>query len=120
MIFPLEQNSPIEWLSLDDYVAQQSDSILYVRVRGESMNDVGINAGDLAVVDRLKTPTIGAVVLVKVGNHYAIKKYQEIDSLERRRNFYLVSSQGVEVQTIGAIETVGVITFLVKNLGGGK
>ena len=119
MIFPLEQNSPIEWLSLDDYVAQQSDSILYVRVRGESMNDVGINAGDLVVIDRLKTPSIGAVVLVRCGEHYTIKKHQEINALERRRNFYLVSSLFQKRKTV-SFETVGVATFLVKNLGGAR
>ena len=117
---PLENDSPVEWLSLDDYVANSSDSVLYVRVRGESMVDVGIESGDLVVVDRLMRAENGSTVLARLGTGYTIKKYQEIDAYEKRKLFYLVPANPDfprrEIKRKDDFEILGVVTHIVKKV----
>ena len=78
--FELENESPIEWLPLDDYVStNKGDSIIYVRVRGESMFDVGINTGDLAVVQKNRKPISTDTVLCEIKDKYTIKRYTNVE-----------------------------------------
>ncbi len=119
----LENESPIEWLSLDDYVSNnKDDSILYVRVRGESMLDVGINTGDLAVVDRNRKPISTDVVLCDASGTYAVRKYSNVETINNplrlvARNGEPVTSKGDSVTSKtehNSFEIIGVITHVVK------
>jgi DNA polymerase V len=116
---PLENDAPIEWLSLDDYVSSgQKDALLYVRVCGESMIDVGITHGDLVVVDRLKRAETGMAVLARLGPTYTIKKFSEVETYNKRRKFYLVPANSNykprKVKPKDDFEIIGVVTHLVK------
>jgi SOS-response transcriptional repressor LexA len=121
----LETPTAAEFLSLDDYVStKKGDLILYVRVRGESMPDVGIETGDLVIVDRLRQAKNGAVVLTRLGTTYTIKKFKEIDVYDEPRLLYLVSADSKyptrRVKGEDGFKIVGVITHVLKTLGGGK
>jgi hypothetical protein len=86
-----------EWLSLDDYVSGgKSDLILYVRIKGESMPDVGINIGDLIVVDRIRQPVSTDVVLSDFDGVYSIVKFSDLKNKQ------------------DAFEIVGVVTYALK------
>jgi DNA polymerase V len=90
-------------------------------VRGESMFNLGIETGDLLVVDRLKNPENGSVVLARLGTTYTIKKFSEIVTFNKRRKFYLVPSnpkfEKRRIFQIDDFEIVGVVTHSVKKFG---
>ena len=43
-------------IDLNEYLVENSAATFYIRVSGNSMQDEGIDDGDLLVVDRSKTP----------------------------------------------------------------
>lgn len=47
-----------------------------VRMAGESMTGAGIFPGDIAVVDRSRTPTSGCIVLALVDGGFTVKRYR--------------------------------------------
>jgi SOS-response transcriptional repressor LexA len=48
-----------------------------VRIAGESMTGAGLFPGDIAVVDRSRTPADGSVVLALLGGEFTIKRYRK-------------------------------------------
>lgn len=88
---PQENDAPLELLSLDDLISKNSRrEILYVRVRGDSMVDLGIQDGSIAAVDCELKPENGSIVLARLGATYTIKTWKEVEPFAKRQKFYLV------------------------------
>jgi DNA polymerase V len=87
---------------------------LYVRVRGDSMRDLNIHNGMIAVVDRLKKPENGSIVVARLGSAYTIKKWKEIETYTKRRKFYLVPANPeynqIKINEADDFEIIGVVT----------
>ena len=70
----------------DDYLDQPLDfnellienpaATFAVRIAGESMTGAGLYPGDIAVVDRSRTPVDGSIVLALLGGEFTIKRYR--------------------------------------------
>ena len=60
-------------LSADDYLVDNPISTYFVRVKGDSMIDAGMNDGDVLVVDRSVEPSIGQIVLAEVDGEFTVK-----------------------------------------------
>jgi repressor LexA len=68
-----------EYIQTPDF-AGGSDGSYLLRVRGESMKDVGIIAGDLGVVKPQNTAQDGEIVVALVGEEATVKRFfQEAD-----------------------------------------
>lgn len=52
---------------------EHPESTFYGKVKGDSMCDIGINDGDIAVIDRSRTARNGSVVVAYVNNEFTIK-----------------------------------------------
>ena len=63
-IFPL----PIEYI-------HSNNELFMLRVSGESMIDVGIMDGDLAIIEQSSTASNGEIVVVLIGEEATIKRY---------------------------------------------
>lgn len=61
-------------LSLDDLCVQHPAATFFLRVRGDSMRDLGIFDGDIVVVDRSITPRVGMVVVALVDGAFTCKQ----------------------------------------------
>src|SRR5260370_41071227 len=61
-------------LSLDDLCVPHPISTFFMRITGESMSGVCINHGDIIVVDRSITASHNAIVVVRVGELFAVKR----------------------------------------------
>ncbi len=51
------------------------DSLVYVRVTGESMSDAKIGVGDVLVVDKSGEPKNGDIVVAVVDKEYIVRRY---------------------------------------------
>jgi DNA polymerase V len=63
-------------LDFNELLIQNPAATFAVRIAGESMTGVGLFPGDIAVVDRVRTPVDGSIVLALLGGEFAIKRYR--------------------------------------------
>ncbi|AVO55754.1 LexA family transcriptional regulator [Ectopseudomonas mendocina] len=61
-------------LSLDDLCVQHPAATFFLRVRGDSMRDLGVFDGDIVVVDRSIAPRVGMVVVALVNGAFTCKQ----------------------------------------------
>lgn len=53
-------------LDLNEYCIRRRHATYFVRVIGNSMNDIGLNSGDLMVVDKAEQPRHGDIVIAEI------------------------------------------------------
>lgn len=61
-------------LDLSTLLIQQPDATFFMRVRGTSMRDAGIDDGDLVVIDRSVSAKHGQIVVAVVDGEFTIKR----------------------------------------------
>ena len=114
---PAENPGHCELLSLDAFVSNGQDTV-YVRVRGDSMIERGIESGDLLVVHLRPIANNGEAVLARIGDEYTVKSFHELEPYERRRRLYLVPANPIySVKGIDErddFEIIGVVAFILK------
>jgi DNA polymerase V len=60
-------------LTTDEYLIKNPVSTFFVKVKGDSMIDAGITAGDVLIVDRSIDPVVGNIVLVEFDGEFTVK-----------------------------------------------
>src|SRR5690554_3171879 len=63
-----------ERLDLNELLIHQADATFFMRVRGPSMRDAGIDDGDYVVVDRSIQAKHGSIVVAVVDGEFTIKQ----------------------------------------------
>lgn len=116
---PAENTGQFEWMSLDVFVSNgRKDETIYVRVEGTSMQDRGIDHGDMLIVHLKPVAKSGDVVLARIGGEYTVKNFHELEPIERKRRIYLVPSNPLHrirsVDETDDFEIVGVVAYILK------
>lgn len=100
-------------LSLDDLCVPHPISTFFMRVTGDSMDGVCIQHSDIIVMDRALTASHNAIVVVRVGEQFTVKRL-----LLYKRKTYLKSENQkyppIDVTSRTVYEIWGVVTFIVK------
>ena len=65
-----------EMLDLNEHLIKNPPATFMVRVRGDSMIDVGIQSGDLLVVDKSLDAANGDIVIAAVDGHFTVKRFR--------------------------------------------
>ena len=110
---PFPEEFAIEWIDLNLMLKGGSDSAMLLRIYGDSMEDVPIFDGDWIMVDRAKEPKQGDLLVKKTDGDYCISIYEA----DGRRGLRLVGDAMPEIEQS---EIFGVVTFIIKPLGGAK
>ncbi|MBU6323403.1 MAG: translesion error-prone DNA polymerase V autoproteolytic subunit [Patescibacteria group bacterium] len=63
----------LDVMDLDEYLTPNKESSYLLKVKGDSMIDAGIHAGDLVVVERHETAKPGTIVIANVDGEYTMK-----------------------------------------------
>lgn len=111
---PESQEQP-ELLTIDDYLVDDPNRTVLCRVRGESMQGVGLLDGDLVVVEKNRPTKPGDIVVAVVDGEMTVKTLR----LDKRGTFYLEPANP-DFQSIhpkGSLEIVGVVTGAVRKYG---
>ncbi len=66
----------IDTMSLDEYLIENTEASFLLKVKGDSMKDAGIVAGDLVIVERGKTAKDGDIVIAEIDGEYTMKYYR--------------------------------------------
>ncbi|MBD3425896.1 MAG: translesion error-prone DNA polymerase V autoproteolytic subunit [Candidatus Omnitrophica bacterium] len=111
--FPSPADDYIEKrLNLNDLVIKNPASTFFVRVSGDSMQDAGINHGDILVVDRSRTPGNSSIVIAVLNGELTVKRIRKT-----RKKLYLVpeNEEYSEIEITGEEEFVvwGVVTNVI-------
>lgn len=78
--FPAPGDDQIERiLDINDLVVKNAASTFFVRVEGDSMEEVGIFSGDVLVVDRSVEAKVGRIVVAAVNGEMLVKRLAKID-----------------------------------------
>jgi DNA polymerase V len=64
-------------LDFNDLLIENPAATFAVRIAGESITGVGLFPGDIAVVDRSRTPVEGSIVLALLSGEFTIKRYRK-------------------------------------------
>jgi repressor LexA len=62
-----------ELLRIDDYLIENPSQTILFPVKGDSMIDLGILEGDMVIIERANTASVGQVVLAIVDNEFTLK-----------------------------------------------
>ncbi len=90
--FPSPAENDIEKnLSLDDYLIVQPAATFFVRVKGASMQGVGIYENDILMVNRALAPRNKDIVVAVIDNEFLVKtlsvQEKQLQLLPANRNF---------------------------------
>ena len=61
-------------IDLNKYIVKHAAATFYIRVKGDSMKDAGINDGDLLVVDRSLDPTNDKIAVCFIDGEFTVKR----------------------------------------------
>ncbi len=65
----------VDTLSLDEFLIEKPESTFMLTVSGDSMQDAGIQPGDLVLVERGRSPREGDIVIAAVDGEWTMKYF---------------------------------------------
>ena len=71
---PVSEQDAGELLTIDSYLIDAPSKTVLLRVKGDSMQDVGILDGDLAVVERSQSASVGEFIVAVVDGAFTLKE----------------------------------------------
>lgn len=103
-------------LDLNQYLIRHQAATYFARVRGDSMQDAGIQDGDLIVIDRALKPCSGQVVVAVVEGEFTVKRLRLVREqvwLEPANEKY----QPMEIKSGMSFSVRGVVTHVIHSMG---
>lgn len=100
-------------LDFNELLIENAPATFVVRVAGDSMTGIGLFPGDLAVVNRAKTPVDGAIVVALVDGEFTLKRYRRRGSrtwLEAENPAF----RDIEIAEGMSFEVWGVVTRSIR------
>ena len=99
-------------VDLNSHLIKNAPATFIIRVQGKSMNEVGINDGDLLIVDKSINPKNLSTVIANVNEELVVKTF-----LKEKGNNYLRSGQNkVELNENPSVIIWGVVTYVIHKL----
>jgi len=99
-------------VDLNSHLIKNAPATFIIRVQGKSMNEVGINDGDLLIVDKSINPKNLSTVIANVNEELVVKTF-----LKEKGNNYLRSAQNkVELNENPSVIIWGVVTYVIHKL----
>ena len=65
-------------IDLNEELIRNAASTFFVRVKGDSMRDAGILAGDVLVIDRSIIPTDRQIVVAMIDGEFTVKRFRKV------------------------------------------
>ena len=103
-------------IDLNAHLIKNSPSTFLIRVQGKSMTSIGINDGDLLIVDKSLNPKNFSTVIANVGEELVVKTFVK----ENNQSFLTSGSKEIE-DKINLTENPeilvwGVVTYVIHAL----
>jgi DNA polymerase V len=66
-------------IDLNEELINNPAATFYVRVKGDSMRDAGIHAGDVLIIDRSVTPIDRQIVVAMIDGEFTVKRLRKLN-----------------------------------------
>jgi len=99
-------------VDLNSYLIKNAPATFIIRVQGKSMNSVGINDGDLLVVDRSINPKNLSTVIANVNEELVVKTFLR----EKDKNYLSSDLNKIGLNENPNIIIWGVVTYVIHKL----
>ncbi|AQS50925.1 hypothetical protein PAEH1_03895 [Paenalcaligenes hominis] len=94
-------------VDLDTLLIRQPEATFFMRIRGTSMRDIGIDDGDYAIIDRSLTPKHGNLVVAIIDNEFTLKqlyqKHNRLQLLSANPDFAPIELKDQQLQIWGVV-----------------
>ena len=112
--FPSPTDSFVETeLDLNTFLVKHPSSTFCVKVKGQSMINAGIRAGDILIVDRAANPQNNSIVIALVDGDFTVKRITKVGS-----DLFLMpeneSYKPIQITENMKFEVWGVVTYIIK------
>ena len=101
-------------LDFNELLIENPSATFAVKIAGESMTGAGMFPGDIAVVNRARTPVNGCVVLALVDGDFTIKRYRVREghiTLQAENPAY----PDIDIRDPARFEVWGVVTHSIRS-----
>jgi len=105
------EDTPGDSLDIDRYLVDRPSRTVFVTIKGDSMIEAGIHAGDIAIVERREEAANGDLVIARVDGEFTLKL------LDRDQNGYLLRPANPDYPVIrprGQLDLMGVVVGIVR------
>jgi len=102
-------------IDLNDILLRHPDATFYMRVRGTSMHEAGIDDGDCVIIDRAITASHGDIVVAVVDGEFTIKRLYRRDGKVALQPANAVFSE-IVLQDGQELQVWGVVTWVIKQI----
>jgi DNA polymerase V len=114
--FPSPADNYIEKkIDLNKHLIKHPAATFLVRVEGDSMQDAGIDSGDILVVDRALEPADNKIIIAVINGEFTVKRIKKI-----KNEIYLVpenkSYPDIKITDDMDFEVWGVVSSIIKEL----
>ncbi|MDZ4818854.1 MAG: S24 family peptidase [Planctomycetota bacterium] len=101
----------IDTLTIDDHLISNPSKTVLITVNGDSMIDAGIHAGDVVVVEKRISASIGDIVVAIIDGEFTLKRFER----EKGRIVLRPANKAHRiVRPKGAMELFGVVIGLFR------
>jgi SOS regulatory protein LexA len=102
---PASDSGP-ERLSIDEHLIAHPSKTVLITVKGDSMIDAGIHAGDVVIVEKRASANVGEIVVAIIENEFTLKRLRK----ERGRLVLVPENKAYPViRPKGTLEIFGVV-----------
>jgi DNA polymerase V len=99
-------------LDLNEHLVRNPSSTFFVRAKGDSMTDAGIQSGDILVVGRSVSPKDRQIVVAMLDGDFTVKRLRH-----RKEKVFLVAENNafppIEITEGQELVIWGVVTFVI-------
>lgn len=99
-------------LNVQELLIKHPAATFFVRVKGTSMINAGIQSHDILIVDRALTPTDNKIVVARIDGELTVKRLR----IEQNRTMLIAESdshESIEITSSMDFEIWGVVTFVI-------
>lgn len=102
-------------IDLNDFLVDHPSSTYFIRVSGDSMIDIGINEGDMLVVDSSLQPKHGDIVVASLSGEFTVKQLmlQPYLHLKPMNAAHAV----IAIPDADEFEVFGIVKHVIKTIG---
>ena len=102
-------------IDLNDFLVDHPSSTYFIRVSGDSMIDIGINEGDMLVVDSSLKPKHGDIVVASLSGEFTVKQLmlQPYLHLKPMNAAHAV----IAIPDADEFEVFGIVKHVIKTIG---
>ena len=107
-------DAALDLLAIDEYLVPNPSRTVMIRVKGDSMIDAGIHAGDVVIVEKRTSANVGDIVVAIDDNEFTLKR------LAREKGRMLLRPENKAYPVIrprGDLEIFGVVVGQFRKYG---